>query len=158
MFSRVGRGTLLAVLLVVAGIGCYSRVRFGGPDVPAADAVEVPSPEFQLCQRWMSLKNDGDPEAEKLLEPLPKLPVDPISEEQADRFNASYALHQANVRIKAIRPLAGPRFLVVTEGSISAPTLPVRSAKRVDNIQRALFNPSLVVEVSNGKIHPIRPQ
>jgi hypothetical protein len=162
MFNRDALGTLLAVLLIASGIGVvvFTRMNRARSEAALAEAVESiqKTPEMKLCERWKDLKNAGDPAADSLLEALAKVPTEPISPEEAASFNASYCLHQSGIRIESVRPVAGNRVLLDTQGSISAPTLQVRSGTHVDSVQGVLFNPTLLVEVRDRKIHAIRPQ
>jgi hypothetical protein len=152
---------ILGVVVAVGMRGSYFARLFRANDeatVSADKGSEEPSPEMLLCQHWKDLKNASDPAADKMLEPLAKVPVDPIAQEEADRFDANYCLHHPDIQILSIHPLSGQRFLLATKGSISAPTLPIRAGNKVDRVQSALFHPYVMVEVREGKIHPIRTQ
>jgi hypothetical protein len=118
-------------------------------------APEAVAAETQVMERFTSLKNAGDSAADELLAPLPAVSLEPISQEEADRFKVNGFLHR-NIRIQSVRAVSSHRFLLTTEGNWSAPPLQVRSAHGVDRIQRILFNPDLLVEVRDGIIHGIR--
>jgi len=156
---------LLAIGVIVVGVAAGVFIEVWKGDVyfhdfyfrPSGDASRVVSSEMQLCEKYRMLKNDGNPEAGKLLTPLPAVPVDPISQEEADRLQANCFLHQ-DIRILAVRGAPSSRFVLVTEGNVSAPTLQVRSGTRVDRIQRAMISPDLIVEVRDGIIHGIRAE
>jgi len=125
----------------------------------AQQAIPVESTqEWLLCEQWKKLKNAGDSDTEYLIEPLTPTPNEPITEEQADNFDANFCLHHPKIRIESLRALSSNRFLFVAKGSISTPILLVRTGNKVDSVSRVLFHPDVVVEVRNGKIHPIRPQ
>lgn len=111
----------------------------------------------RLCEQYKELKNDGDASANQLLATLPEVPADPMSQEQADRFQVDCFLHQ-NIRIVSIRVSSSNRFILSTHGNVSAPAISVRGAHGVERIQRTMSNPDLCVEVRNGKLHGVRAE
>lgn len=131
-------------LLLLAGCGIQQRV-------------EVAPSEKIVCEQWQASKNAGDPSAAQLLAALPDAPSEPISAEEAERFQAGCFLHQ-DIRIVSIRPVSSNRFVLVTKGNVSAPALQVRAAQGVDRIQRTMVNPDVIVEVREGRIHGVRAE
>lgn len=111
----------------------------------------------KICEQYKELKNAGDPAADRLLAALPDVPADPISQEQADRFQAGCFLHQ-KIRIGSVRSASSSRFILSTKGNVSAPTISVRGSNGVESIQRTMSNPDLLVEVRDGKIHGVRAE
>ncbi|HWG44125.1 MAG TPA: hypothetical protein VN688_15210 [Gemmataceae bacterium] len=154
---------LVAIGLVVAGIAAAVIVGVWKSDHyihdsyfrSSGDVPEVVPTEKQVVERFKTLKNAGDPVADELLAPLAAVPVEPISQEEADRFKVNCFLHQ-NIHIQSVRAVASNRFILATEGNLSTPPLQVRSAKGADRIQHILFNPDLIVEVRDGIIHGVR--
>jgi hypothetical protein len=116
------------------------------------------SPEEQVCRRFMALKNAGDPQAEALLAPRPRVPDTAVSEAEADRLDADIMLHQ-DYRIRDLVPLGGgllSRFVLVVEGSVTSERILVRTPTGTDANQRSMWSPDLIVEVRDGKIHGVR--
>jgi len=152
----LGIGLVICVLLVVI-VGIWKDdfyfhdfyFRLSG------DAPAVMQAEMQLCEKYKVLKNAGDSSADQLLAALPAMPAEPISQEEAERFQADCFLHQ-DIRILSVHLASSNQFVLVTKGNVSAPTLQIRTAKGVDRVQRTMVNPDLIVEVRDGKIHGIR--
>jgi len=116
--------------------------------------------DLLLCRRYMRLKNDRDPSADRLLAPAPTVPSDPIAPAEVDGLDAA-ALLRSDITIRDVRPDTSNkdrhRYVVVTNGSAAGPLLHVRSGNKIDRLQRVMTNLSVVVEVRDGKIYPIRP-
>ncbi len=157
MSIRFGFVLLLLLFLVLGSIFAVYLYHRNQEARGAAIPIEQTA-EWQLCRRWITLKNASDPEADKLLEPSEKTPTETVTEEQADHLDASFCLHHPDIRIASLRALPDQRFLLVAKGSVSAPELLVRSGNKVDSVSRVLYHPDVIVEVRNGKIHAIRPQ
>jgi hypothetical protein len=144
-------GPVICVLLIIFGV----RVRRDiDPDPSLKEAVDWMA-ALSLCKEYAALKNAGDPSADQLLATLPAAPPEPISPEQADRFQADCFLYQ-DIRILFVHLGPPNQFVLVTKGNVSAPTLQVRTAKGVDRTQRTMVNPDLIVEVRDGRIHGVR--
>jgi hypothetical protein len=149
------------VLLVTAGVVIFvdawnGRSRSLAPDV-SGKADDGMGGMRQLAGDFQRLKNANDPAVEQLLGSMPAVPEGPISQEEAERFQADCFLRQ-NLHVRSIRIAPANRFVVVTKGNVSAPTLSVRTANGVDRIQRTMSNPDLIVEVRDGKIHGVRAE
>jgi hypothetical protein len=115
-----------------------------------------------LCERFAQLKNAGDPQAEELLGPLPPVPADPISDDEADRLDAEFLLH-AKLQILGVWPEPGPagqgqppRCRLALNGSYACRPLLIDGSPRPS--QRVLVNPDLIVEVRDGKVCGVRVQ
>jgi hypothetical protein len=148
---------LLVIAVVVIIVDVWNgRSRSLRPDggVTADDGVgEV----RRLAGVFQNLKNANDPAVEQLLGPMPAVPEEPISQEEAERFQADCFLRQ-NLQILSIRMARADRLVVVTKGNVSAPTISVRTANGVDRIQRTMSNPDLIMEIRDGKIHGVRAE
>jgi hypothetical protein len=117
-------------------------------------------PNEQLCRRFMALKNAGDPAADQLLAPRPTVLETPVSEEDADRFDADIMLHQ-NFRVRDVYPVHAERpeltrVVLVVEGALSSERIQVKTPTGIDTNQRSVANPDLIVEVRDGLIHGVR--
>jgi hypothetical protein len=122
--------------------------------LPGCDRSRVePSP--LLCQEFAQLKNANSPRANELLEDAPPVPTEPVSEAEAERLDAVYALHR-DYRVVKVKPLEGNRFLLVVEGAFETEKLQVRTESGVALSQRALFSPGITVEVRDGKIRGVK--
>jgi hypothetical protein len=113
-----------------------------------------------VCEHFMALKNAGDPKAEALLPPRPAVPEMPVSPEEADRLDADIMLHQP-FRVRDVYSVGswwrGTRqFVLVTEGALSSERIRVRTPTGIDENQRSVFSPDLVVEVRDGKLYGVR--
>ena len=151
---------VLGGILLLIG-GALALVAGGWTDrffrTGAARNAEVVDTEKDLCKVFRDRKNAGDPAADALLAPLPPQPEAPISQEEAARFQAACFLRQ-DISILFVHRDAKGRLVLVTKGSVSAPTLEVRTARGVDRVQRTMVNPDLIVEVRDGKIHGLRAE
>jgi hypothetical protein len=145
-------------LLVVAGV-----VWLSWPASPQREEGQTmqADEDLMLCQRFRGLKNDHDPEADRLLAPTPAVPTDPIAPEEVDGLDAAAYL-RADISVRYVRSDRSSkdrhRFVFATKGSAAGPLLHVRSGDKIDRIQRGMKNAEIVVEVRDGKIYPIRPQ
>jgi hypothetical protein len=114
-----------------------------------------------VCEAFMQLKNAKDAAADDLLGPLPPVPSDPVTEEEADRLDTDYVLHSP-LYIIAVRPdtaasVGKPsRCVLVVKGTFSCRPLRVRGSE--SHSQRHLVNPDLIVEVRDGKLYGVRAQ
>jgi hypothetical protein len=153
-----------ALLLVGLGVGAYLFV----PDLRALlasrSATPAPRQEELLCQEFINLKNAGDPRADHLLGPPPVIPGRAVSRREADRLDAEFILRQP-FRVTEVRPLpargrgqetASPRFVLVAKGSITSERFLVEGSAQPS--QRMLFNPDIIVEVRDGRLHGVRAQ
>lgn len=119
-------------------------------------------PEEAVCRRFMALKNADDPLADELLAPRPAAPEQAVSQEEADRLDADFMLHQP-FHVREVHPFPAPksepkRFVLVVEGSLASERIRVRTPTGVEAAQRCMWSPDLLVEVREGKIHGIKPR
>jgi len=118
------------------------------------------SAELDLCRRFMTLKNAGDPGTTDLLGPAPVVPADPLRPEEADLLHAEFFLRD-QYRIVSVRPenkeIEGPdaRFVLVVNGTVTSPRIAQIGPKGTDIINRSMFEPEIVVRVQDGKIHAV---
>lgn len=159
---RLRRFPLTPLVAIVIGVGVVLVLivagwanRSAGPD--ALRHADIADPERELCQQFLLLKKAGDPAADALLAPRAAQPEQPLSQEEAARFQTNCFLHQ-DIRILAARRDAQGRLVLFTKGNVSAPTLEVRTARGVDRVQRTMVNPDLIVEVRDGTIHGLRAE
>jgi hypothetical protein len=113
----------------------------------------------KLCEEFASLRKAGDPRALDLLAAAPPPPKGSISEEEAERLDADFVL-RGDFQIDEVQAAVSkdgqsPRFILVGKGIISTQTYQVRTPQGEKPHQRSLFNPEVVVEVADGKIHGI---
>jgi hypothetical protein len=117
--------------------------------------------DLLLCWRFAALNNAHDPGADRLLGPALRAPQQAIDPEEADHINADTFL-RGELLVVDVRPDDSDRdhrrFILVTKGVATGPPLRVRSGETVDRIQQMVTNPEVVVEVRDGKIHPLRAQ
>jgi hypothetical protein len=135
----IGGMTLgLAGLLLTAGLsGCgWFSEKAGG--------VASGSEEEQLCRRFADLKNAGDATANDLLAPAPAVPVERVSNEEADRLDAQFILRNP-FQVRKVLASGPKQFVLVVEGGCASEKLPGHG-------QRWLLNPEIVVTVQNGQI------
>jgi hypothetical protein len=115
-----------------------------------------------VCDQFMQLKNARDPAAAELLGPLPPVPADPVTEEEADRLDAEFVLHSplqvVEVRADTSASADGKaaHCVLVVKGTFTCRPLRVVGAHGLS--QRYLVNPDLIVEVRDGKIYGLRAQ
>jgi hypothetical protein len=151
-----------ALLLVGLGVGAYLLV----PDLRAllAGRAAAPAPrqEKLLCEEFSNLKNAGDQRANHLLGPPPAVPDRAVSRDEADRLDAEFILRQP-LRVAEVRPLPpgkgtfeAPRFVLVAKGSVTSERFLVEGSAQPS--QRMLFNPDIIVEVRDGRLHGVRAQ
>jgi hypothetical protein len=124
--------------------------------------------EDKVIDRFVRLRKANDPDALKLLRPLP--PEDqPINDADFESVAANYFLRSPQLRIIDVwkgepgsdgkpRPAPG-RYILVTKGSVSTPVLRIRNAGGGDSpSQMHMSHPDLVVEVKDGVIRPLRTE
>lgn len=121
-----------------------------------------PSAEERLLRRFSALKNADDARAAELLGPVPTAPEGRVSREEAQRLDAEFLLRRP-FRIHAVRSLKRTdgqtepvRFKLVVKGGLASEPLLVAGEDRPS--QRVLYNPDIIVEVRDGKLHGIRAQ
>jgi hypothetical protein len=145
----------------------WERVRRQLPDRPKFQppAWEPTTDADKVVDRFVKLWNAGDPAASHQLGRVPTVPADPVSEGEAERLQTDFFLREA-VRVQTIcrgepndegglKATPGLYTLIV-KGGVAAPELRVRANGGVDNVQRTVLNPSLVVEVCDGKVFGVR--
>ncbi len=119
--------------------------------------------DLAVCREFAQRKNDNDALAAELLGPVPVIPVEPVSQEEADRLDADFMLH-AEFRVKDVRreksspsvPPSHPRrYVLVVEGRFDTQPLWVRTPQGSNRQQRSLYNPDIVVEVVDGRLHGV---
>src|SRR5262249_2559418 len=92
-------------------------------------------------------------------------PGEPVPEGEAERLQTDFFLREL-VRVQTVcrgepdgegglKATPGLYTLIV-KGGVAAPELRVRANGEVDKLQRTGFNPSLVVEVRDGKVVGVR--
>ena len=145
----------------------------GSPPLPPSgvpsieQARETISAQDRIIDRFMRLRNAGDPAANLLLGPESAFPDHPVSEDEAERLQADHFLRQG-LRITTIRRqepfgMSGPpslpsdqHYLLVTEGNVAAPTLTVQTARGLERSQRTMSNPDVEVVVREGRMVALR--
>jgi hypothetical protein len=143
------RFVLLLGALTVLMIGCRSR------------GTQVQPTDDTLCQEFARLKNAGDTSANALLAPGPDLTQNIVDEDAKEAFDAASVL-RGPFEVVEVRPddsnPTDPRFVLVLRGGVAIPRVDVRSASgEVQSPgQRMLLNPEVLVEVREGKIHPVK--
>jgi hypothetical protein len=160
---------LIVLLLALIGVGGVLIARHqattsNNPAPPTA-AAEVPAPPFRpdpeqerLCRRFMELKNQNDPAAGELLGPAPVVPIEPVSSEEVRRLDAEIFLRR-NCKVVSVRPGSQPgQFLIALQGSVDSERIPFNGPNGPDVSFRSVYNPDVVVEVREGKIHGVRAQ
>jgi hypothetical protein len=149
---RLAVGLVVLVGLLALTSGCTPT--------PTARVVTA---EEQLCTQFAKLKNASDPSAAELLGPTPVVPTDPVTPDEAQRVQTEFFL-RGNYQITQVRPwtpvpAAGetlPRFILVTQGSMSSDPIQIKTATGVEKENRSLAHPDILVEVRDGKIYGVR--
>jgi hypothetical protein len=147
---RIGGGVAIAALAAaITGVVVMILMR------ESADS-ELERTGKRLCEEFARLKKLGDPSAAQLLGRVPTPPATPVSEEDADSLQADYFLADS-IEVLSVKtsPKHRNQFILVTKGNVSPPTLAVRTRKGIENSQRMLFNPDVLVEVRDGKIYGV---
>jgi len=145
------------------GIVCLlAAVAIGYQLHEAAPSTAATSEEEALCRRFMDLKNAGDSRADELLTPAPVAPKTPVTEDEGRRLDAQFIArnrfqvlevrrHPGSTKLNS----AGPRrFVLILKGGCASEPLTIKTATGVEESQRFLLDPDLIVEVRDGKIHP----
>jgi hypothetical protein len=159
-------GRLLAILagagaLVLVGLGLALALPNAGctntaPTAPGED------PDLLLCRRFAELHNAHGAGAEELLGPAVAIPGGPVTPGEAQRIDTDVFLRSDTLKVVRVRPDTSgggaPRFLLVTEGPAAGVPLDVRTGDKVSHGRRGVQNPTLVVEVRDGKIYGLRTQ
>jgi hypothetical protein len=129
----------VAGLFVLLGAGCSAK----------------PDP---VCEQFMQLKNAQDPAADDLLGPLPQVPTNPVTDEEADRLDAEFILHSplwiAAARPETVANGEPARCVLVVKGTFSCRSLLIQGGQGLS--QRHLVNPDVIVEIRDGKIYGVR--
>jgi hypothetical protein len=120
---------------------------------------------LELAHEFERLKNADDARANHLLGPLPSVPQEAVSEEEADRLDAEFILHGL-VHITQLRAIRDggtsdaktPRVLQAVQGFCSSERFLVQSPQGTERSQRILSNPDIIVEVRDGKLHGVQVQ
>jgi hypothetical protein len=126
-------------------------------------AILAKTPQGQLCLRFADQVNRDKVPAADLLGPAPAAPTAPVSPEEAARLDAEFILRNT-YRISEVRPYESPkdgppRFLFVLKGSVTSERLKVKTSKGdIEEGQRTMGSPDVIVEVRDGKIYGVRAQ
>lgn len=119
--------------------------------------------EERLCREFAELKNKRIGKANELLAPAPEVPNHPVSEEEAERLFAAFLLHNGDLQVKVVQPeasssalTANGRMVLVLKGDYLSEPLLVETANGVDPRQRVARDPTVVVEVNDGKIRGVK--
>lgn len=170
----------VAVLVLLAGWGAFvahsmSVWPFESSESPRpakepvwkAPAWQAKTDDDRLIDRYMQLRSTNDPAASALLaEPTGQEPLD---EAGFERRAAGHFLRDGTVKIveawkgepgKDGKPLAAARrYTFVTQGQAAMPHVNVRDETgRVSPTALSMVNPDIIVEVKDGKIHPLRTE
>jgi hypothetical protein len=111
------------------------------------------SPE-QLCREFKELKNANDPKANDLLGRVPEVPKQPVSQPEFEALQTDFFL-RCKCQIKAVRPVEGKNhlFTLKIQETVSAPRIQIQGG---GSEARSITDPTLIVEVRNGKIFGVR--
>jgi hypothetical protein len=144
-----GLFVLLPALATLLLAGCKSR----------ETTVQLPAND-SLVQQFARLKNAGDNTANDLIAPGPDLSQTVIEEEDKPAFDAAFVLHEPSQIVEIIPddPTAlFPRFAFVLKGGFATPKVTIRNKNGLQaGSQRILSNPEVLVEVREGRIHPLK--
>jgi hypothetical protein len=154
-----GRFRFAVALVLFVLVGGIALV-IGCAPAPTARVV---SAEEELCNRFAKMKNAGDAAAVALLGPAPTLPSEPVTPDEAQRLQTEFFL-RGTYQVTQVSPWTPPpgcadtptRFILVTQGSMSADTIPIQTATGVERANRVVTHPDLLVEVRDGKIFGVR--
>jgi hypothetical protein len=146
--------SLSAVILGVTTVGVVAWVLAGGRE---------PSAEEKVCLAFARLKNGEDSRALDMLGSTPVIPSDPVNPEEAERLQTEFFL-RGNYQVTEVRPRTPlaegadtpPRFILVTQGSMSSDPIQIKTATGVEKVNRVVTHPDLLVEVRDGKIFGVR--
>jgi hypothetical protein len=132
-------------------------------------AWEPKSDEDKLVDRFVKLRQKGDPAAFGLLANDPQFTDKPVPEADAERLHTDYFLRAGELKIVAVyagepdgsggQSAAPHRYTLVTKGGVATPPHAIAQAGRTDPpSQRIVSNPELVLDVKGGKIVGVRTE
>jgi hypothetical protein len=152
-----------STLFILAGVGLIAVIglivvvwsKASSTDDRPDPTKEVSERDSQMCQKFLTLHNAGDPAAEELLGMVPFVPAEAISAEQAEAIETNYFLRDPGLRIISVRYKSEAKgvnhFVFRTAGNVAGPRFMVRTAAGIVTPQRTMSNPDLHVRV-HGKI------
>jgi hypothetical protein len=117
----------------------------------------------QFCLKFADKVNSGEKPPADLLGPAPSVPAEPVTPDEADRLDAEFILRNSykvtEVRPQPDGPKGAPRFLFVLKGDVKSERLRVRAWEgRIEEGQRSMTSPEVIVEVRDGKIYGVKAQ
>jgi hypothetical protein len=141
------------------------------PSAKWAPPAWAPATEKEnVLDRFVKLRNAGDPSAEQLLPRKEGLPEQPVPEAEWLRLSLDRALREPGLKVAhvcrgepdgegGLKDVPG-RWTLVTSGSFSGPPFSVREPDgRVSvNCQKHYSDSAVIVEVKGGKVHGVRAE
>jgi hypothetical protein len=95
-------------------------------------------------------------DASPYLPPAPGLPEGPVSEPEADLWAAKHVLAHPSLRVVRVTSAGPGRYRLEARCKINPPPLDVREGSgRVVRSSQSRYNPDVIVEVRDGKVHAV---
>jgi hypothetical protein len=126
------------------------------------DEAPPKSADERVCENFINKRHAVGPAvADAMLGRVPVAPAGELTEDEAERLQTDFFLHDPELEIIKLRPRDAKQkdapLVLVTKGNVAAPRLAIRLKDgELSSQQRTMSNPDVYVEVRDGKIYGVR--